>query len=85
MEKATVKYQYVDKNGTLSYETTNKNIVYKKLLTYMRSKYIYHAPWIKKLVFTPLYNGYQKIVIYEDNKAKDIFIIEDSINEFEGE
>lgn len=85
MEKTTVKYQYVDKNGTLSYETTNKNIVYKKLLTYMRSKYIFHAPWIKKLVYTPLHNGYQKIVIYEDNKAKDIFIIEDSINEFEGE
>lgn len=85
MQDRPVSYTCIDKSCEIVYYTENKNVVYKKLLSYMRSKYIYKAPWITKLVFTPLFDGYERITIYENNGTKDIFIIERSINEYEGE
>lgn len=85
MKDRKVSYTCIDKSGETVYYTENKNVVYKKLLSYMRSKYIYKAPWITRLSFTPLYDEYERITIYENNGTKDIFIIERSINEFEGE
>lgn len=85
MQDRKVSYTYINKLGEKVYYTESKNVVYKKLVSYLRSKYIYKAPWITRLSFAVLYDGYERITIYEDNGTKDIFIIERSINEYEGE
>jgi len=51
--------------------------VYCELSNRLISKKINKCTWIKSVKRTPLYNGYQKIVIYYYNGVKDTFIIED--------
>lgn len=49
--------------------------VYERLSSYLVSKYIHKASWVKNIKRTNLYDGTQKIVITQDNDFRMEFII----------
>ena len=68
----------VKENGKYNetFRNYEKEIVYCELSNRLIAKKINHCTWIKSIHRTPLYNGYEKIVVYYDNNCRDIFIIE---------
>ena len=76
MEKLTV-YIKDGKNYVETYATTDALIIYQRLTNSLIAKKINCCKWIKSITRVNLYNGYQKITVFENNGCKSEYIIKD--------
>ena len=59
-----------------NWKTTNREVVYKKLLDDLISKKINACRYILRIERVNLYNGYERITVYYDNDVKTEYIID---------
>jgi IS1 family transposase len=64
------------KKWNVSWETTDKEVVYKKLLDDLISKKVNACRYILRIERVNLYNGYERITVYYDNDVKTDYIID---------
>jgi hypothetical protein len=76
MEKLTV-YIKDGKNYIENYSTTDATRIYQLLTNDLISKKINCCKWIKSIKRENLYNGYQKITVFQENGGKSEYIIKD--------
>ena len=76
MEKLTV---YIKENNTYmeTYATTDPLTIYQRLTNTLIAKKINCCLWVKSIKRVNLYNGYQKIIVLENNGCKSEYIIKD--------
>ena len=76
MEKLTV---YIKENNKYieTYSTVDPLIIYQRLTNSLIAKKINACQWIKSIKRVNLYNGYQKIIVLENNGCKSEYIIKD--------
>jgi hypothetical protein len=74
MEKLTV-YIKDGKKYVETYTTTDALIIYQRLTNSLIAKKINCCKWIKSIQRVNLYNGYQKITVFENNGCKSEYII----------
>ena len=68
---------YINKNTKpwLSYESDDEIELYKRLTDSLIAKKINACKWIKSIKRKNLYNGYQEIIITQDNGIKEFYTI----------
>lgn len=76
MEKMTV-YIKENKKYIETYTTTDTIIIYQRLTNTLIAKKINACKWIQSIKRVNLYNGYQKIIVIENNGCKSEYIIKD--------
>lgn len=75
MEQLTV-YIKDGKNYRETYQTNDPLIIYQRLANTLIAKKINCCKWVKSIKRVNMYNGYQKILVYEINGISE-FIIKD--------
>lgn len=76
----TVHYVYQKKEGRAyvdKYICTDALQVHEDLAHELISKKINECRWIKSIKRTPLYNGFQKIIIQYDNDSRRVYTVTD--------
>ena len=71
---------YTKKGNTYildSYQTSEALEIYKRLTDSLIAKKINNCKWIRSIKRENLYNGYQKITIYQTNGIKEIYTIKE--------
>ena len=53
-----------------------RSYVYQCVFHDLFAKKIHNCTYIKRIRYEPLYNGFQKIIVYYDNGVKTVYIIE---------
>lgn len=76
MEKLTV-YIKNGKNYIETYSSNDPETIYKRLSGEMIAKKLNCCKWIKSIKRVNLYNGYQKIIVLQENNIKSEYIIKD--------
>jgi hypothetical protein len=76
MEKLTV-YIKEGKNYIETYSTIDPLIIYQRLTNTLIAKKINCCNWVRSIKRVNLYNGYQKIIVLENNGCKSEYIIKD--------
>ena len=76
MEKLTV-YIKDGKKYVETYSTTDALVIYQRLTNALIAKKINACKWVKSIQRVNLYNGYQKITVFENNGCKSEYIIKD--------
>ena len=59
-----------------NWQTTDREVVYKKLIDDLISKKINACRYIIRIERVNLYNGYERITVYYDNDSKTEYIID---------
>ena len=68
------------KNGRaweVTHETYDTRVIYRSLMHDLINKKINGCSYIRSIKRTPLYNGYQKIVVMHDNGVRTTYIVEE--------
>ena len=73
-DKKTVELKQ-GKKWIEEYTTTNDIEIYQSLSDDLIAKKINQCSYIKSIKRTPLYNGYQKILVTYDNDCRAIYIV----------
>lgn len=73
-DKKTVELKQ-GKKWIEEYTTTNDIEIYQSLSDDLIAKKINQCSYIKSIKRTPLYNGYQKILVIYDNDCRAIYIV----------
>ena len=76
MEKLTV-YIKDGKNYIETYTTTDLETIYRRLANTLIAKKINCCKYVQSIKRVNLYNGFQKITVFENNGCKEEYIIED--------
>lgn len=76
MEKMTV-YIKDGKKYIETYSSTDPETIYRRLTNSLIAKKINCCKWVKSIKRENLYNGYQKITVFEDNGVKEEYIIKE--------
>ena len=70
---------YAKRNNKIveTYSTTDPAEIYERLTHTMIAKYINKCKWVRTITRENLFNGYQKITVYQTENRKDIYIIKE--------
>lgn len=68
-------YKKENNKWVKTYETDNLEIIYTSLANELIAKKINQCTYIKSIKRIPMYDGTQKIVIYQNNDIKTIYHI----------